>query len=180
MVGLRLASCSNQRRAWRARDARRASPSVSCDAPDRGTDRAREEHVSCVPRICAADQSHALQATRAPHDTVFLERYRVAAGIAQPIHDYLLPHDFHHFHDYFPLHDPSYPTIPPWKSLPESHPGAHSLDPLKSTHAAPNSTHRHSTHHSSGTQLKSPPPAKSPGKQTRSSAHHSRSGVDYQ
>ena len=68
-----------------------------------------------------------------PRDTV-LKRYRVAAGSARPLRDYLLLRDYRHFHDYLLLRDPSYSTItvtstttsalaiPLWKSLPESRP----------------------------------------------------------
>ena len=110
-------------------------------------------------------------------------RYRFKNGIVwrpEALEQYTTtfdPHDFHHFHDsslipdYSPCTIPSTPTIPLWKSLPESHPtiplwkslpeshaGGHSLDPLKPTHAPPqtqltatqltthpalNSSHRH-------------------------------------
>ena len=125
------------------------------------------------------------------HDTV-LKRYRVAAGSARTIHDYLYPHDFHHFHDssilpdYYPCAIPptptipplkslpeSHPTIPPWKSLPESHAGGHSLDPLNPTHAPPqtpltatqlpthpalNSSHLHHSNHQSKFWTRGPGP----------------------
>ena len=69
----------------------------------------------------------------APRDTV-LKRYRVAAGNARPLRDYLLLRDYRHFHDYLLPRDPSYSTItfssattsalaiPLWISLPESRP----------------------------------------------------------
>eukprot|EP01043_Picozoa_sp_COSAG02_P057086 COSAG02_NODE_6872_length_3314_cov_59.485226_4_plen_139_part_00 len=41
----------------------------------------------------------------------FLKRYRVAAGSAQPLHDYLHPHDSSIIHDYRLPPDPSYSTI---------------------------------------------------------------------
>ena len=59
---------------------------------------------------------------------------------------------------------PPTPTIPLWKSLPESHAGPLTRPTQLNARAAPNSTHRHSTSHSSGTQLQSPPPVKSPVK----------------
>ena len=67
------------------------------------------------------------------HDTV-LKRYRVAAGSARPLRDYHLMHDSSFIHDYRLPRDPSAPTtipsftttarptIPLWKSLPESRP----------------------------------------------------------
>ena len=119
----------------------------------------------------------------APHDTV-LKRYRVAAGSARTIHDYLRPPRLPSLPRFFPhsrlfsLHDPSDPHdsameiatgIAPHDSAMEIATGIARGRPLTrptrtNARAAPNSTHRHSTHHSSGTQLKSPPPVKSPVK----------------
>ena len=92
----------------------------------------------------------------------FLKRYRAAAGSARTIHDYLRPHDFHHFHDssilpdYYPLHDPSYTHdsameiatgIAPHDSAIEIATGippasSRTRRPKLNTPAAPNSTHR--------------------------------------
>ena len=46
------------------------------------------------------------------HDTV-LKRYRVAAGSARPLRDYLPLRDFSIIHDYRLPRDPSYPTTFP-------------------------------------------------------------------
>ena len=71
--------------------------------------------------------------TFALHDTV-LKRYRVAAGSARIINDYLQPRDSSIIHDYRLPRDPSHSTILPsftttsasaiplWISLPESRP----------------------------------------------------------
>ena len=70
---------------------------------------------------------------RSPRDTV-LKRYRVAAGNARPLRDYLLLRDYRHFRDYLLPRDPCYSAItvnsattcglaiPLWISLPESRP----------------------------------------------------------
>ena len=117
------------------------------------------------------------------HDTV-LKRYRVAAGSARTIHDYIRPPRlpslprFFHPSRLFSLRDPSYTHdsameiatgIAPHDSAMEIATGiapasSRTRRPKLNTPAAPNSTHRHSTSHSSGTQLKSPPPVKSPVK----------------
>ena len=110
------------------------------------------------------------------HDTV-LKRYRVAAGSARTIHDYLRPPRlpslprFFHPSRLFSLRDPSYTHdsaieiatgIAPHDSAMEIATGiapasSRTRRPKLNTPAAPNSTHRHSTSHS-------PPPVKSPVK----------------
>ena len=93
------------------------------------------------------------------HDTV-LKRYRVAAGSAQPIHDYLRPPRLPSLPRFF--HPPRLFSI----ARPLLHPRFRygnryrnrTRRPLTrptqlNARAAPNSTHRHLTSHSSATQL---------------------------
>ena len=53
----------------------------------------------------------------APHDTV-LKRYRVAAGSARTIYDYLLMHDSSILYDYRLPRDPRYSTITVTSTIP--------------------------------------------------------------
>ena len=111
-----------------------------------------------------------LEITHAPHDTV-LKRYRVAAGSARTIHDYLrpqrlpsLPRFFHPSRLFSIARSLLHPRFR-YGNRYRNRARRPLTQPTQiNAPAAPNSTHRHSTHHSSGTQLKSPPPVKSPVK----------------
>ena len=85
--------------------ARRRRPPPAAASGTRGVD-------PVIRYACAqvADESRARIMTmgyaKALHDTV-LKRYRVAAGSAQPLHDYLHPHDSSTIRDYRLPRDPA-------------------------------------------------------------------------